>query len=64
MNFPILSVITLTPVIVSCLLFLFPSDRKEEIRITALIAATFTFGLTIYAYFSYDMDVAGYQFVE
>ena len=64
MGFPILSVITLTPVTFSLILFLFPEDKKKEIRLTALFAASITFALTIVAYFSYDMETAGYQFVE
>ena len=64
MGFPILSVITLTPVTFSLILFLFPEDKKKEIRLTALFAASITFVLTIVAYFSYDMETAGYQFVE
>ncbi|MDP6769659.1 MAG: hypothetical protein QF704_03065, partial [Anaerolineales bacterium] len=64
MGFPILSVITLTPVTFSLILFLFPEDKKKEIRLTALFAASITFALTIIAYFSYDMETAGYQFVE
>ena len=64
MGFPILSVITLTPVTFSLILFLFPEDKKKEIRLTALVAASITFALTIVAYFGYDMETAGYQFVE
>ena len=64
MGFPILSVITLTPVTFSLILFLFPEDKKKEIRLTALVAASITFALTIIAYFGYDMETAGYQFVE
>ncbi|HCU79670.1 MAG TPA: NADH-quinone oxidoreductase subunit M, partial [Chloroflexi bacterium] len=64
MGFPILSVITLTPVTFSLVLFLFPADKKKEIRLTALVAASITFALTIIAYFGYDMETAGYQFVE
>ena len=64
MSFPILSVITLTPITFSLILFLFPPEKKREIRLTALAAASMTLALTIYAYFSYDLETAGYQFVE
>ena len=64
MGFPILSIITLTPFAAGVLLLLFPAERKREIRITALAAASLTLILSVVAYVSYDMDKAGYQFVE
>ena len=64
MAFPLLSAITFTPVTVGMLLLLFPADRHTEIRITALAGATLTLFLSIWAYFSYDISLAGYQFVE
>lgn len=64
MSFPLLSAITFTPVTVGMLLLLFPADRHTEIRITALAGATLTLFLSIWAYFSYDISLAGYQFVE
>lgn len=64
MSFPLLSAITFTPVTVGMLLLLFPADRHTEIRITALAGATLTLLLSVWAYFSYDISLAGYQFVE
>ena len=64
MGFPILSIITLTPFAAGVLLLLFPAERKREIRITALAAASLTLILSVVAYVSYDMEKAGYQFVE
>ena len=64
MQFPILSVIVFTPIAAGVLLLLFPADRKNEVRVTALAAATFVLFLAIWAYFSYDLKTAGYQFVE
>lgn len=64
MSFPLLSAITFTPVTVGMLLLLFPADRHTEIRIAALAGATLTLFLSIWAYFSYDISLAGYQFVE
>ena len=64
MSFPLLSAITFTPVTVGMLLLLFPADRHTEIRITALAGATLTLFLSIWAYVSYDISLAGYQFVE
>ena len=64
MQFPILSVIVFIPIITGLLILLFPSERKTEIRVTALAAAAFALGLSIWLYFSYDLGVGGYQFVE
>jgi NADH-quinone oxidoreductase subunit M len=64
MQFPILSVIVFIPIITGGLILLFPSERKTEIRVTALAAAAFALGLSVWLYFSYDLEVGGYQFVE
>ena len=64
MTFPILTVIVFTPVAAGLLLFLFPSERKREIRLAALATATFSLVLSVWAYFSYDQAMSGYQFVE
>ncbi|HIE57085.1 MAG TPA: NADH-quinone oxidoreductase subunit M, partial [Anaerolineales bacterium] len=64
MQFPIISVIVFLPVIAGVLILLIPSGRKTEIRVTALAAAAFALGLSIWLYFSYDAVAGGYQFVE
>ena len=64
MNLPILSVITFTPVIIGILLLFYPEDRKQAIRVTALVGATICLLLSIFVYFNYDMAAGGYQFVE
>jgi NADH-quinone oxidoreductase subunit M len=64
MHFPILSVIIFTPIVAGLLILLFPPERKTEVRVTALAAATFALLLSIWAYFSYDVAAGGYQFVE
>jgi NADH-quinone oxidoreductase subunit M len=64
MAFPILSVIVFTPIIASLLILMIPADRKAEVRVAALAAATIALGLSIWMYFSYDKAAAGYQFVE
>ncbi len=63
-SFPILSVITFTPLATALLILLIPGDRKNEIRVTATAAATLAFGLSLWAYFNYDVAAGGYQFVE
>jgi NADH-quinone oxidoreductase subunit M len=64
MEFPILSVIVFTPILAGLLILLIPAERKAEVRVAALAAATLAFGLSVWAYFSYDQAAAGYQFVE
>jgi NADH-quinone oxidoreductase subunit M len=64
MTFPILSVIVFTPIVAGAFILLFPAERKTEVRVTALAAATFALLLSIWVYFSYDTSVAGYQFQE
>ena len=64
MQFPIISVIVFLPVVTGVLLLLFPSERKAEIRVTALAAAAAALGLSAWLYFSYDVAAGGYQFVE
>ena len=64
MQFPIISVIVFTPIVAGMLIFLFPGERKTEIRVTALAAATFALALSIWVYFSYDVAAGGYQLIE
>ena len=64
MTFPILSVIVFTPIVAGALILLFPAERKTEVRVTALAAATFALILSIWVYFAYDSNMAGYQFQE
>ena len=64
MTFPILSVIVFTPIVAGLLILLFPAERKIEVRVTALAAATFALLLSVWVFFSYDTTVAGYQFEE
>ncbi len=64
MEFPILSFIVFTPIAAGMLLLVFPAERKTEIRVTALAAATFALGLSLWAYLAYDQAAAGYQFIE
>src|SRR5215216_185701 len=64
MNFPVLSVITFTPIIAGVLILLLPAQRKNEARAVALAAATFALILSFWVYFNYNQSAAGYQFVE
>ena len=64
MQFPILSVIVFTPIVAGLLILFIPGERKTEIRVAALAAATFALFLSVWVYFSYDIHAGGYQFVE
>src|SRR5690554_2956250 len=64
MQFPILSVIVLSPAIVGLLILLIPAEKKTAIRVTALAAGAVSLLLSIFVYFAYDVSAGGYQFVE
>lgn len=64
MPFPIISVIVFTPMLAGLLILLIPSDKKGEIRVTALAASALTLFLSVWTYFSYDTFTGGYQFLE
>jgi NADH-quinone oxidoreductase subunit M len=64
MQFPILSVIVLTPIIAGMLILFIPSDRKTEVRVVALAAAIIALMLSGWVYFNYNISVGGYQFLE
>lgn len=64
MNFPVLSVITFTPILAALLILMLPAQRKNEARALALAAATFALILSLWVYFNYDQSAAGYQFIE
>jgi NADH-quinone oxidoreductase subunit M len=64
MNFPVLSVITFTPMVAAVLILLLPAQRRNETRALALAAATFALILSFWMYLNYDPATGGYQFVE
>ena len=64
MQFPILSVIVLTPIIAGMIILLVPKDRKDIVRYIALSAASLDLLLSIVVYFSYRISIGGYQFLE
>ncbi len=65
MTFPILSIIVFTPLVAGMLILLFPAERKTEVRVTALAAATFALFLSGWVYVQYLINnLTGYQFQE
>jgi NADH-quinone oxidoreductase subunit M len=64
MEFPILTFITLIPIAFAVVIFMLPGDRPNLVRWTALTAAAAELLLSVTAYFSYDMSIGGYQFIQ
>ncbi len=64
MSFPVLSIITFTPLVAALIILMLPAQRKNEARAVALAAAIFALILSAWVYFSYDQATAGYQFIE
>lgn len=65
MNFPVLSVITFTPLVAALIILLIPPQRKTEARTVALVSATFALLLSLWVYIQYlTQNMTGYQFVE
>jgi NADH-quinone oxidoreductase subunit M len=64
MSFPVLSIITFTPLVAALIILMLPAQRKNETRAVALAAATFALILSAWVYFSYDQAAKGYQFIE
>ena len=64
MQFPILSVLILLPLLAGILLLFMPRQKNNLIRGIALATALLTLGITVFLYLAYDRHLAGYQFVE
>jgi NADH-quinone oxidoreductase subunit M len=64
MQLPILSVIVFTPLVAAVIMLMMKPTMKTEVRVTALAAAAFDLFLSGWVYFTYNMQAAGYQFVE
>ena len=64
MNFPVLSVIMLAPVIGALVILLMPEKEEKLIKITAAVAASVSLILSITLFVLYDKSVGGMQFVE
>jgi NADH-quinone oxidoreductase subunit M len=64
MHFPILSIIIFTPITMSLIILMMPSERHGLIRGLALTGALIAAGLSLFTYLSYDQAAGGYQFIE
>ncbi len=63
-NFPLLTTVLLAPISAAILLCFVSAKSVESVRIICATAMTLALALTLYAFFSYDMNVGGMQFVE
>jgi len=65
MNFPVLGVITFTPLVAALIILVLPAQRKNEARAVALTAASFALILSLWTYLQYlTHEMTGYQFIE
>jgi NADH-quinone oxidoreductase subunit M len=62
MSFPILPILTFTPMAAALLILALPADRRREIRLIALAASLIALALSLFVYFAYDQAAGGYQF--
>jgi NADH-quinone oxidoreductase subunit M len=64
MNFPILSVIMLAPLIGALIILLLPEKEQNTIKITAVAATSVSLILSVSAFLMYDKTIGGVQFAE
>ncbi len=64
MQFPILSIIIFLPLIAGLIILFTPADKKQFIKVTALVGSLVTMLLSFVVYFLYSSSVGGYQFLE
>ena len=63
-EFPVLTIIWLTPIVGAVIVLLMPKERHTEIRMASLATAFIAMALSLAVYFSYDTGVGGWQFEE
>ena len=64
MNIPILSLILFFPALAALVIFFLPKDEVKLIRWTAFLASLIPFVLSLFLWFGFDANAAGYQFEE
>ena len=64
LNFPILSLVTLFPVLGALIIAFIPRDREEPIKWVAFVTSLVTFVLSLPLYFYFQADTHVIQFVE
>lgn len=63
-SFPILTAILMTPIWGIIVLSFMPREAEKTIKMIAAVTMAIAFGLTTYAYWTYDTSLGGMQFVE
>jgi NADH-quinone oxidoreductase subunit M len=63
-SLPLISILLFLPAASAGLLLLFPSERKQAVRLFALAVSAIALVLSAVAYFSYDQAAGGYQLQE
>lgn len=61
MEFPFLSIITLSPIVAAVIILLLPKERGENARMLGLAAMILGLILSAYVYFTYNIDAAAGQ---
>jgi len=64
MQLPVLSIIIFSPILAGAIIFLLPKEKVKEIKLLAIISTVFSLALSLYVYFGYNTQTAGYQFIE
>ncbi len=64
LGFPILSTVLFLPLGAAVLLFFFPKEKENAIRVFTLAASTLVFLISLPIYFRFDGGSAAFQFVE
>lgn len=64
MDFPILTMILLAPVLGALAILFIPQEEERLIKITAAIATFISLVLSIWAFIAYDREAGGLQFLE
>jgi len=64
MQFPILTLILLAPVLGIIIILLFPDTKGKEIKVTAAIVTSISLILSILAFVTYNRGIGGLQFLE
>ncbi|AJA48598.1 NAD(P)H-quinone oxidoreductase chain 4 1 [Clostridium pasteurianum DSM 525 = ATCC 6013] len=64
MQFPILTLILLAPILGIIIILLFPASKVKEIKVTAAIVTSISLLLSIVAFVTYNRGTGGLQFIE
>jgi len=63
-HFPLLTTILLTPIWGILVLSIMPREADKTIKMIAAVTMAIALGLTLYAYWAYDITLGGLQYVE